>query len=121
MSPPIFKVCAANAAVKSLLGSSEIRLYPFGEAPQGVKYPYSTWQSIGGSPENYLGQAPDIDLFTTQIDVWAKTAASAKAAAEALRDAIEPHAHITSWGGSDRDPETKSYRYNFTVDWHVPR
>ena len=41
--------------------------------------------------------------------------------AAALRDAIEPHAHITRWGGSSRDEKTKRYRYSFDVDWHVQR
>lgn len=121
MTPPIFKVCSASPAVTALLGDSPCRLYPFGEAPEGVTYPYATWQWSGGEPENYLGDRPDMDQFDLQVDVWAKTGADATAVATALRDAIEGHAYITAWRGNGTDPETKSRRISFDVDWHVER
>ncbi|SFY16254.1 DUF3168 domain-containing protein [Azotobacter vinelandii] len=120
MFPPIFSVVAADPAVTALLGSPP-RLYPFGEAPQGVASPYAVWQVVGGSPENYLGQRPDIDGMTLQIDVYAAAASAARAVAAALRDAIEPHAYITRWSGENRDPDTSNYRTSFDVDWLVPR
>lgn len=119
--PPIFKVCSANPLVTALLGVSPCLLYPFGEAPEGVAYPYATWQVIGGGPENYLGNRPDMDQIALQVDVWAKTGADASAVAMALRDAIEGHAYITAWRGTGTDPETKSKRISFDVDWHVER
>ncbi|HFS0752972.1 TPA: DUF3168 domain-containing protein [Pseudomonas aeruginosa] len=121
MYPPIFTVAAADPGVTSLIGSNPVRLYPFGEAPQGVVYPYAAWQSFGGLPENYLGTLPDADSYTTQIDVYADTVASARAVAKALRDAIEPMAYVTSWRGESRDTETKKYRFSFDVDWIVQR
>ncbi len=121
MYPPIFEVAAASAEVKALLGSSPTRLYPFGSAPQGVAKPYATWQTVGGSPENYLGNRPDIDLFAIQIDVWAEQATSARTVAQALLDVIERHAYVTAYNGESRDPQTLSYRYSFDVDWHVHR
>lgn len=121
MYPPIFTVCAADPAVTALLGTAPARLYPFGEAPQGVIYPYAVWQAVGGAPENYLGNRPDIDSFALQVDVYAETGASARAVAVALRDAIEPHAHITRWGGESRDTDTGRYRISFDLDWFVSR
>jgi|SRR5688572_454557 len=121
MYPPIFSVCSADSAVLALLGSNPCRLYPFGEAPQGVLKPYAVWQSVGGGPENYLNQIPDMDLWSIQVDVYADTVDSARLAAQALRDAIEPVAHITSFNGDGRDPDTNNYRYSFSVDWWVPR
>lgn len=121
MYPPIFATCAAAPAVNELLGTAPTRLYPFGEAPQGVTYPYAAWQTVGGAPENYLGSRPDIDSYTLQVDVYAETGASARAVATALRDAIEPKAYITRWGGESKDPETGRYRISFDVDWHVSR
>lgn len=121
MFPPIFQVCAANAAVKAALGTGPVRLYPFGEAPQGVQKPYAVWQTIGGLPENYINQRPDIDMFSLQLDVYGETAASVRSAAMALRDAIEPYAHIVRWGGESRDAETNSYRYSFDIDWWTKR
>jgi hypothetical protein len=121
MFPPIFEVCAANAAVTALLGSVPTRLYKFGEAPQGVQLPYAVWQTIGGFPQNYLDSAPDADQFSIQIDVYASTADSATAVAQAIRNAIQRRANIVSWGGTDRDPSTRNFRYGFSVDWIVRR
>lgn len=121
MYPPIFEICSANVGVQEHLGTTPCRIYPFGLAPQGVTKAYAVWQQVGGSPENYINQRPDMDLFSLQIDCWASSAAKARGAAKALRDAIEPHAHITAWYGDRRDPETKNYSYSFAVDWFTPR
>lgn len=121
MTPPIFQICAAAPAVTALLGTAPTRLFPFGEAPQGVALPYAVWQTISGLPENYLGQTPDIDSYTIQIDVYANTVAQARNVAEALRDAIELNAHVTRWGGDGTDPDTGHKRYSFDVDWFVHR
>ncbi|MDI2594110.1 DUF3168 domain-containing protein [Pseudomonas sp. 681] len=120
MFAPINAVCAADPGVVALLGSP-IRLYPFGDAPDKVAKPYAVWQTIGGDPENYLAGRPDIDGFTLQVDVYADTGSSARAVAEAVRDAIELKAYIIRWGGDSRDPATKNYRYSFDVSWFVPR
>jgi len=121
MYPPIFATCSIVSAVQTQLGTTPCRLYPFGEAPQGVAKPYAVWQTIGGSPENYIDKVPDIDAIAIQVDVYASTAASARAAATALRDAIEPVAHVTRWGGESRESDTNLYRLSFDVDWWVIR
>lgn len=83
--------------------------------------PYITWQNIGGSPENYLKDSPNIDRFSLQVDCWGMTATKARQAAQAARDAIQGEAHIVAWAGESRDPETKNYRYSFDVDFYVAR
>ncbi len=121
MFPPIFQVAAADPGVTAVLGTSPVRLFPFGEAPEGVTLPYAAWQLVSGSPENYLAGRPDIDGFTLQIDVYAATGSSARAVGKALRDAIELNAYIVRWGGESRDNETNRYRLSFDVDWLTPR
>lgn len=121
MYPPINAICVANAGVQAVLGTSPTRFYPFGESVQSGAKPYAAWQVIGGSPENFINQAPDMDLFSLQVDAYATTATAARAVAQALRDAIEPYAHIVAWRGESREPDTKLYRYSFDVDWWVPR
>ena len=120
MNPPVFSTVNI-AAVQAVLGTSPLRVYQFGYAPQDVTLPYAVWQTIGGGPENYIDCAPDIDLFTIQFDTYAETASSARQAAEVLRDAIEPYAHIVSWRGESRDTDTNHYRYSFDVDWWAAR
>lgn len=121
MQPPIFQTCAALPAVTALLGTSPTQLYPFGEAPQNAKPPYAVWQIISGAPDNYLGGTPDLDRFTVQVDVYAKHGSDVDDIAVALRDAIEPHAHIVRWGGQDTDPDTRYRHIGFDVEWFVYR
>lgn len=125
MTPPIFP--AVNVpAVRALLktGQDPLRFYLFGKAPQGVQYPYAVWRLVYGTPENYLAGRPDTDSLGTQIDVFASQSQGADVArnvASALRDAIEGHAYITAWLGDDQDPDTKSYRTSFQVEWVTTR
>ena len=121
MFPPIFQFVAASPAVTALLGTAPVRFWPFGEAPQGATLPYAVWQRVGGTPENYISNVPDADGYSIQVDVYAATGSSARAVAAALRDAIEPHAHIVGWRGESKDAETKHYRFGFDVDWLVQR
>lgn len=122
MTPPIFQLCSQTAAVTALLGTgANLRLYSFGEAPEGVTKPYAVWQLMNGEPENYLAGRPDADGFTLQVDVYAATSTSARQVRDAIRDAIELDACVTRWGGEGRDPTTKNYRTSFDVDWIVLR
>lgn len=122
MHPPLFKVCAADAGVRAMLGDGPtLRLYAFGEALQKDKLPYAVWTVGGGEPENYLGEVPDTDNWTTHLDVYAETAANARAVVAALCAAIEPHSHVVSWDGERRENTTRAYWISFTVDWVTPR
>lgn len=122
MTPPIFQLCSQTAAVTALLGSgADMRLYSFGEAPEGVAKPYAVWQLVNGSPENYLAGRPDADGFTLQVDVYGTTSTSVRQVRDAIRDAIELQAYVARWGGEARDPTTKNYRTRFDVDWIVRR
>lgn len=122
MYPPVFQTADSDAGVRALLrANNKTRVYLFGEAEQNAVYPYAVWQMAGGSPENYLGDTPDIDQFNTQIDVYADTAASAWDVGKALRDSFEKVAYITSWRGTTRDTETRKYRLSFDCSWYTPR
>lgn len=121
MIPPVFKTVSGDPAVQAALGTNPVRVFPFGQAPDNVADPYCVWQINGGTPENYLGHRPDNDFYVIQFDVYGTSDASVTAGAKALRDAIEPKAHITLWGGTDRDPQTKRFRLMFHVSWWVQR
>lgn len=121
MYPPVFTLIKSDAGVQSKFGTSPVRVFPFGSAPDGVGLPYAVWQVVSGDPENYITNAPDMDSFLTQIDIYASTATTARDAAKALRDAIEPHAHIVAWRGEQKDPQTKHYRYSFDVKFLTAR
>jgi len=122
MTPPIFQICSQAAAVTALLSSgADLRLYSFGEAPEGVTKPYAVWQLVNGDPENYLAGRPDADGFTLQVDVYGTTSTSVRQVRDAIRDAIELRAYVTRWGAESRDSATKNFRTSFDVDWIVRR
>jgi len=122
MIPPIFPIASSSTAVTALIGSPpNMRMYSFGEALQTTTKPYVVWQTVGGGPENYLGDLPNADSYTVQVDVYGDTSVSVVNVARALRDALEPVSYITAWGNTARDLETRYYRYSFTVDFLVDR
>jgi hypothetical protein len=128
MIPPIFPILAAAPAVTALLGTSPTRIYPFGEnTEKTVTYPYITWQLITGTPENYLGDRPDIDNTRVQIDCWGdggtgkNGAASVNAVADAVRNVLEDHGYMVDFGSTERDPDTVSYRYRMDFEFWTHR
>lgn len=126
---PIFALANANPTVVGLLktGTGPLRFYLFGEADQNTAKPYAVWQTVGGSPENYINQLPDADDWSTQVDVYAEKvnnvggATKAREIAFALMAAFEPSAYVTSYNGEFKEFDTKLYRFSFTVDWITHR
>jgi hypothetical protein len=86
-----------------------------------VAKPYATYQIVYGSPENYLGDVPDIDQAGVQIDVYATTLASLRSVVVALRNAYEPVGYVVRWGNEDQDPDTKNDHQSFDVEFLTPR
>lgn len=113
---PIKDVCEAAPAVVALLGTP-LRLYPFKLAPKDAPLPYVTWQNIGGTPTNFIGDDPDSDGFSIQVNVWGRTTGEVIAVTQAIRDAIQGVSYIVRWGNQDRDAQTLAFGYDFDVDW----
>lgn len=120
MNPPIFKVCRESPGVIAALGGPIPRLYPFGEAPQGVARPYATYQMVSGNPFNTL-TTPNSDQISLQVDVFGQTQADATAAFTALRDAVQQHAYVSGYNINGRESDTGLWRLSFDVDWIVDR
>lgn len=115
----IFTALAGNAGLAARVGQ---RIYPGGNAPQGVAKPYVTWQEIsevpassvdGGTPAtntiNYRIQintwASGLDGATTARDVDALVRA-AMAAASAFKSLVLDARSL------DYEPDTKLYGYS---------
>lgn len=119
MKPSIFPLLSADPAVRAVLGTNPVRVFPFGQAPENVQDPYCVWQFVG-QPENYIGnQRPHVDSHAVQFDVYGVSAASVEAAGNAIQDAVEgfKHATISSFGATTRDAATGRYRYTLHADW----
>ena len=121
MLPPVFATLKASSAVRTIVGTSPARIYRHGAAPQNVDRPYITWQLVSGVPENQLSGTPTVDRMTVQVDCWHQTDKGVEDMAEAVRDAIEPYAHMTATLVDLRETETKLYRMSLEFDWFQDR
>lgn len=128
MNPPFFQIVNVPA-VQAIFGAKPLRVWTFGEAPEKETRPYAVFQTIAGTPENYINQVPDVDSWTVQVDVYSEAVEGKQAdaialvtnGARVLRDALEPVAHITSWRGCSREAGTRLYRYSFDVAFVTDR
>lgn len=119
MFPKVYEYIAGNMQVQATLGASP-RFSPAGDCDD-PQPPYATWQVIGGVPSNSLGDAPDTDQYTIQIDVYATTLTASRDAAKALRDALEPHGYVVAYRGETKDPTTKLKKVSFDMSIHEYR
>ncbi len=118
---PLVALCRANADVLAIFSTNPMRIYPFGLAPENVAKPYAVFQTIGGSAAMYLGNRPDFDYSSLQIDVYANTLAESIAGATAIRNAIENDCYVTRYDEDGKDPATGLKRCGFDVDLIVTR
>lgn len=126
MLPPIFPALMASTAVKAIVGSPpDARVYRHGAAKQGLTQPYITWALVTGEPYNTLSELPAVDRQTVQVDCWYPAlligANQIEAFADAVRDAIEPYAHMTATLLDLQEPDTKLYRISMQFDWFLSR
>ena len=121
MFPPIYATLAAAPAVTAIVGASPGRIYRHGSAPQNVDRPYVTWAIVSAVPENNLSDTPPNDRVSVQVDAWSPDDAQAEALALAVRDALEPLAHMTGVVANTQDAETRLYRVGMQFDWILMR
>ena len=118
MLPPVFQILSADAAVAALVGR---RIFRRGVAAQDVQRPYITWFLVTGTPENTLSETPTMDRMSVQIDIWATTDKGSEELATAVRDAMEPHGHMTGQPIDGRETLTKLWRIALEFDLFIPR
>lgn len=121
MLPPIFTTLKASEEVKNIVGTNPPRVYRHGSAPQDTSKPYVTWAVIAGTPENNLSDLPPTDRVAVEVDCWHQTDAGIELLARAVRDAIEPYAHMTAVLIDMREEETKLFRIAMQFDWWLDR
>ena len=119
--PAVFPLLTAAAPVTALIGTTPTRAYRHGRAPQGVTAPYVTWNIAASTAQNTLTGVPSADLFNVRMDCWSDDDAQVEALATAVRDAIEPSAHMLGIVANDRDATTNRYRISMTFDFWLLR
>lgn len=122
MLPDIYELLkAAGAPITSILGANP-KVYAHGVAPQGMAAPYVVWSVINDAPENNLSDLPPMDRVTVQVDCYSPTDDGIRALAPAIRDALEPHGHMTGMPINQREIESpKLYRIALQFDLWVGR
>lgn len=115
----------AGSAVATLVAA---RIYPL-TMPQGGEYPAVTTQRIDGPRVRSLSGPSNLAHPRFQIDCWATTYASVKAAAQAVRQRLDGYRGLmgtTTVGGvslesdtDDFEPDTGLYRVSLDfIIWH---
>lgn len=118
MLPPVYQILTSNSAVNAIVAN---RIYRHSNAPQGVTKPYIAWGLVSGIPENNLSDLPNIDRLPIQVDCYHQTDVGIEELAKAVRDAIEPLAHMTNIPINEREQDTKLYRITLEFDWWLDR
>jgi hypothetical protein len=118
MLPNLYQVLSNNVAVKAIIGN---RVYRHGNAPQLGAKPYVVWELANDTPENTLSETPNVDALSIQVDCYHPTDAGIVELATAVRDALEPLAHMTGIPINQREDETKLYRITLEFDWWLYR
>ncbi len=116
----LFALLYADNTVKSLLGTTPMRVYGWSAAPQNSTAPYVTY-AINGIPQNQMDKAPDVDLESAQLDIWAATQDSADAVFAAIRNALETSGYMTAFSTVEFDTETKLYHSRMEFDFFTAR
>lgn len=120
MLPPIYDLLQTSE-MAGLVGTNPARVYRHGRAPQDTGVAYVTWQVVAGVPENTLSDLPGHDRLTLQIDCFSPTDAGVVTLARAVRDALEPHAHMTGVPVNERETATKLFRISLQFDYWLAR
>ena len=119
--PPVFSLLQASGSVTNIIGASPTRAYLFGTAPQNTPEPYLTWQLPVSVPENHLDRLPVVDNDRVQIDLWAQDPNDCINLAGAVRDALEPHAHMITKLNMGMDADSNLHRWVLEFTFWTPR
>lgn len=120
MLPPIFAHLKAAAAVTAIIGNPP-RVYSHGRAPQGAVAPYVVWTTVGDEPQNNLSDVPASDRWTVQVDCYHGDGSQVSVLAKAVRDALEPYAHMMGVVVDERETATNLYRIALQFDYWLSR
>lgn len=118
----MFSTAKSSAAVTALLGTTPMRFYKFGKAPQNEIRPYAVYRRVWGNPDNSLSCVPTEDNSGIQVDVYAKQAGDAETVADALRDVFELNLiSLSRENGDDWEPNTGLYYVSRTYEFWMER
>ena len=116
MISDFFRILNTDDTVKAVFGSSPLRVY-LSEAPPNPVKPYAVYTIPNAAPENYLGNAPDIDNISVQCNVYAKNYTELKQAFGVLRTSLEADCHLVRYAINEIDRDTDLYSVRMEFDF----
>lgn len=122
MLTQFFDILNKSTEVRRLLGSNPLRVYPYGVKLNTIpRKPYVLYGVFNAVPYNYLASRSDMDLSGIQADIFSETSDNAASCFNAIRDAIEHKAYISSFSTADMDIEDGLYHIRMDIDFHDER
>lgn len=109
MLPLVFPAISTSA-VKAIVGTSPVRIYRHGQAPEDVVRPYITWFLVAGVPQDNISGSPCADIDEVQIDCWSESDTQVETLASAVRDALDAAGHLNTTIIDTYETDTKLYR-----------
>ncbi len=89
----LYNYLTTTAVITGKVGT---RIYPE-LAPTSAAFPYATYSIISDEHQSHLGAGSPLTKATVQIDIWAKTYATADTAADGFRKALHGY-QAKTWG-----------------------
>ena len=115
----VYQALSGHAPLAAIAGARIHRDYA-GDKPVA---PYVVWSILATVSSQGIDQfAARADRYSISVDVFSTDRAQSDALLVAARDAMEQIGRMTSGPQSlGRDPDTKLFRYTFTVDVFLNR
>ncbi len=114
----VYPALSGHAPLAAIAGARIHRDYA-GDKPDA---PYVVWSLLATVAGNHLSGPPLSDRYSVSVDVFSTDRAQSDVLLVAARDAMEQIGRMTSGPQSlGRDPDTKLFRYTFTVDVFLNR
>lgn len=122
MLTKFFDILNSNIPVKALMGANPLRVYPYGtKLGLSPRKPYAVYGVFNAVPYNYLGDRTDMDLNGIQVDIYAETSEKVVQCFNAIRNAVESHAYVTSFSTAETDIEDGLFHIRMEIDFHDER
>ena len=85
LNASLYSFLTAQSPVTDLVST---RIYPAGEAPKTITYPYVTYQRISNRHERHTQGGAALAAPRYEINCWAQSNLDAEAVADAIREAM---------------------------------
>jgi hypothetical protein len=116
-----FSIMSASTTVKSIFGSSPIRIYQGNKLGTEPDMPYAIFNIISAIPYNCLSDSSDMDVSSIQVDIYSNDQTTLESGYNAIRNAIETKGYVTRYSTDDTELENGKYNITMEIELHDER